>query len=100
MITSTLADRSPPDLHLFRNYSSPQDILAIKDFDHPDIHSNYVPSEQLIWRAAKASGAAPSFFRYLSSMPLMLIVDIVAMSTLILQLKMEQSYIMAALCYL
>ena len=58
-----MADRSPPDTQLFRNYPSPQEMLGITDFPHPDIHNACIPSEQLIWRAAKASGAAPSFFR-------------------------------------
>ena len=62
-ITATMADRSPPDTQLFRNYPSPQEMLGITDFPHPDIHNSCIPSEQLIWRAAKASGAAPSFFR-------------------------------------
>lgn len=58
-----MADRTPPDTQLFRNYPSPQEMLGITDFPHPDIHNACIPSEQLIWRAAKASGAAPSFFR-------------------------------------
>lgn len=28
MVTSTLADRLPPDLHLFRNYESPMSVLG------------------------------------------------------------------------
>lgn len=28
MVTSTLADRLPPDLHLFRNYQSPMSVLG------------------------------------------------------------------------
>ena len=28
MVTSTLADRLPPDLHLFRNYQSPMNVLG------------------------------------------------------------------------
>lgn len=28
MVTSTLADRLPPDLHLFRNYQSPMGVLG------------------------------------------------------------------------
>lgn len=66
MVTATLADRTPPDLHLFRNYQSPQDVLGVPDFDHPDLQSTSSPSrhhDQLVWRAARASGAAPSFFR-------------------------------------
>ena len=29
MVTSTLADRLPADLHLFRNYESPIDVLGM-----------------------------------------------------------------------
>ena len=29
IITATMADRTPPDLHLFRNYPSPQQIVGI-----------------------------------------------------------------------
>ena len=64
VITATLADRSPPDLQLFRNYTSPQDMLGVAEYDHPDLDRS--PSrnlDMLVWRAARASGAAPSFFR-------------------------------------
>ncbi len=68
IITSTIADRTPPDLQLFRNYRSPQSLLGISDYDHPELsmssrHAASAASEQLVWRAARASGAAPSFFR-------------------------------------
>ena len=92
-----MADRSPPDLYLFRNYPSPQSQLGIGNYDHPGtvclrLHINVTiccnsynlnetdgdlrvaelsekrkspthQSEQLVWKAARASGAAPSFFR-------------------------------------
>ncbi|KAM8841869.1 LOW QUALITY PROTEIN: 85/88 kDa calcium-independent phospholipase A2 [Synchiropus picturatus] len=63
MVTSVLADRHPGELHIFRNY------------DPPSIHKNppytttatfkplTVPQEQLVWRAARSSGAAPTYFR-------------------------------------
>lgn len=63
VITATMADRTPPDTQLFRNYPAPQEMLGVSDYCHPDICNTTVPSEQLIWKAAKASGAAPSFFR-------------------------------------
>lgn len=60
MVTTTLADRLPPDLHLFRNYESPLSILGVQEC------SNFMklkpPSEQKIWEAARCSGAAPSYF--------------------------------------
>ena len=30
IVTATMADRSPPDLHLFRNYPSPQEIVGVR----------------------------------------------------------------------
>ena len=30
VITATMADRTPPDLHLFRNYPSPQQIVGVR----------------------------------------------------------------------
>jgi len=66
-VTATMADRSPPDLYLFRNYPSPQSQLGIANYDHPELSekrkSPTHQSEQLVWKAARASGAAPSFFR-------------------------------------
>ncbi|CAL4063347.1 unnamed protein product, partial [Meganyctiphanes norvegica] len=61
MVTTTLADRLPPDLHLFRNYESPLSVLGVQE-----CLSNYMilkpPNEQKIWEAARCSGAAPSYF--------------------------------------
>jgi len=79
-VTATLADRSPPDLHLFRNYPSPQAIIGASDYWHPELSkkgnssatsratSPTSPSaagdgDTLVWKAARASGAAPSYFR-------------------------------------
>lgn len=61
LITGVLADRKPVDLHLFRNYPSPSTLLGItpsSSFDDPAS-----PEEQLLWQAARATGAAPSYFR-------------------------------------
>uniref|UniRef100_A0A8C7JRN9 phospholipase A2 n=1 Tax=Oncorhynchus kisutch TaxID=8019 RepID=A0A8C7JRN9_ONCKI len=54
MVTSVLADRHPGELHLFRNYDPPSlprdpNLLGL--------------SEQVVWRAARSSGAAPTYFR-------------------------------------
>ncbi|XP_026463119.1 85/88 kDa calcium-independent phospholipase A2-like isoform X1 [Ctenocephalides felis] len=61
LITGVLADRKPVDLHLFRNYPSPSTLLGITP------SSSFVdpasPEEQLLWQAARATGAAPSYFR-------------------------------------
>ncbi|XP_049706832.2 85/88 kDa calcium-independent phospholipase A2 isoform X1 [Helicoverpa armigera] len=75
MILAVLADRKPVDLHIFRNYKSAQEILD----DHNGTTSPHAeagdqasvvslaapppPAEQLVWQAARATGAAPSYFR-------------------------------------
>lgn len=61
MITGVLADRKPVDLHLFRNYNSPSEILQIPTSDK--FKETLPPEEQLLWKAARATGAAPSYFR-------------------------------------
>ncbi|XP_045450931.1 85/88 kDa calcium-independent phospholipase A2 [Melitaea cinxia] len=75
MILAVLADRKPLDLHMFRNYQSPQEILseyngtfspqaasgdgaAVLPLSPPP-----PPAQQLVWQAARATGAAPSYFR-------------------------------------
>jgi len=70
IVTATMADRSPPDLHLFRNYPSPQEIVGVSDYPHPELSrpqslgsTTSHPEEQLVWKAARASGAAPAVFR-------------------------------------
>ena len=64
-MTATMADRLPPDLHLFRTYKSPQENLGINDFENHELPNpcSCQASDQLVWKAARASGAAPSFFR-------------------------------------
>lgn len=62
MITGVLADRHPAALHLFRNYDSPLTILGATE-DESDFPGCTPPHEQLVWRAARASGAAPTYFR-------------------------------------
>lgn len=61
MITGVLADRKPVDLHLFRNYDSPSHILQVPTSDK--FKETLPPEEQLLWKAARATGAAPSYFR-------------------------------------
>ncbi|XP_066992758.1 85/88 kDa calcium-independent phospholipase A2 [Anabrus simplex] len=61
IVTAVLADRKPVDLHLFRNYESPSSLMKVP------INNAFQPlpspDEQLMWRAARATGAAPSYFR-------------------------------------
>ncbi|XP_058805766.1 85/88 kDa calcium-independent phospholipase A2 isoform X2 [Phymastichus coffea] len=61
MITGVLADRKPVDLHFFRNFESPSEILNIKPSD--TVKETLPPEAQLLWKAARATGAAPSYFR-------------------------------------
>ncbi|GFV00693.1 hypothetical protein TNCV_1385141 [Trichonephila clavipes] len=63
MVTATRGDRKPADLHIFRNYKSPLELL---DHIEKDALTNEVlpnPKDQLIWQAARATGAAPTYFR-------------------------------------
>ena len=53
-----IADTIPADLHIFRNYSSPQDLLSL-----PEVTKSKKAEEQMVWQAARASGAAPTYFR-------------------------------------
>ncbi|XP_037546286.1 85/88 kDa calcium-independent phospholipase A2 [Nematolebias whitei] len=63
MVTSVLADRHPGELHIFRNYNPPdiprEPVYATTATFKPLI----IPQEQLVWRAARSSGAAPTYFR-------------------------------------
>ncbi|CAG4946867.1 unnamed protein product [Parnassius apollo] len=82
MILAVLADRKPVDLHIFRNYESAQDILdRYNGTSSPrgaastagaetgarrtvvSLAAPPPPAEQLVWQAARATGAAPSYFR-------------------------------------
>ncbi|XP_041449949.1 85/88 kDa calcium-independent phospholipase A2 isoform X1 [Drosophila obscura] len=63
MVTGVMADRKPVDLHLFRNYTSASDILGIVTSITNRRIPPPPPHEQLVWRAARATGAAPSYFR-------------------------------------
>uniref|UniRef100_A0A023F206 phospholipase A2 n=1 Tax=Triatoma infestans TaxID=30076 RepID=A0A023F206_TRIIF len=67
MITGCLADRKPVDLHLFRNYEGPAEILYSYPIRQAITCPEFEPlpsyREQLLWEAARATGAAPSYFR-------------------------------------
>uniref|UniRef100_H2YF35 phospholipase A2 n=1 Tax=Ciona savignyi TaxID=51511 RepID=H2YF35_CIOSA len=68
LITAALADRKPVHLHLFRNYDLTDQISS-------DTKANGVFSKrlsesslkQLLWKAARSSGAAPTYFRPMGS---------------------------------
>ncbi|CAH0547476.1 unnamed protein product [Brassicogethes aeneus] len=61
MITGVLADRKPVELHLFRNYDSPSEILGVKH-DSP-FEAPRPPRTQYMWEVGRATGAAPTYFR-------------------------------------
>ncbi|XP_054724594.1 85/88 kDa calcium-independent phospholipase A2-like isoform X2 [Uloborus diversus] len=62
MITATRCDRKPAILHIFRNYESPLEILNHVEMDvllnQPVPNSREIP----VWKVARASGAAPTYF--------------------------------------
>ncbi|XP_076312076.1 85/88 kDa calcium-independent phospholipase A2-like isoform X2 [Tachypleus tridentatus] len=62
IVTAVLADRLPAELHLFRNYKSPDEILGVRE---DGLCSQFYVSaeEQKVWKAARASGAAPTYFQ-------------------------------------
>lgn len=63
MITAVLADRKPVELHLFRNYLSASELLEPNTIDDLYITPPAM-GDQHLWEAARASGAAPSYFRW------------------------------------
>ena len=66
VITGVLADRIPPQLHLFRSYPSPAEICGVKVTSEM-FRSLPNCDEQLLWSACRASGSAPSYFNSYNS---------------------------------
>uniref|UniRef100_A0A671W8K7 phospholipase A2 n=1 Tax=Sparus aurata TaxID=8175 RepID=A0A671W8K7_SPAAU len=63
MVTSVLADRHPGELHIFRNYDLPSVHREPPYATTATFKPLTIPQEQLVWRAARSSGAAPTYFR-------------------------------------
>ncbi|XP_072320137.1 85/88 kDa calcium-independent phospholipase A2 isoform X2 [Eucyclogobius newberryi] len=63
MVTSVLADRHPGELHMFRNYDPPSLPKEAPYATTASFKPLTIPQEQLVWRAARSSGAAPTYFR-------------------------------------
>ncbi|XP_059496479.1 85/88 kDa calcium-independent phospholipase A2 isoform X3 [Stegostoma tigrinum] len=63
MVTGTLADRHPGELHLFRNYNPPEPLHDPPYMRTAEFQAVTQPKDQLVWRAARCSGAAPTYFR-------------------------------------
>ncbi|XP_078286737.1 85/88 kDa calcium-independent phospholipase A2 isoform X2 [Rhinoraja longicauda] len=63
MVTGTLADRHPGELHLFRNYDPPELLYDPPFMPTAEFQARTLPRDQLVWRAARCGGAAPTYFR-------------------------------------
>ncbi|KAK4831568.1 hypothetical protein QYF61_018328 [Mycteria americana] len=63
MVTGTLCDRQPAELHLFRNYPVPETKRLTEYNRKASFKPLTQPKDQLVWRAARCSGAAPTYFR-------------------------------------
>ncbi|XP_064011335.1 85/88 kDa calcium-independent phospholipase A2 isoform X2 [Pogoniulus pusillus] len=63
MVTGTLCDRQPAELHLFRNYPVPETKTSTEYKTSATFKPLTHPEDQLVWRAARCSGAAPTYFR-------------------------------------
>ncbi|KAH0616893.1 hypothetical protein JD844_028348 [Phrynosoma platyrhinos] len=63
MLTATLCDRQPAELHLFRNYNMPESRSKFRNKVTSSFLPMTKPEEQLVWQAARSSGAAPTYFR-------------------------------------
>ncbi|XP_036421052.1 85/88 kDa calcium-independent phospholipase A2 isoform X2 [Colossoma macropomum] len=63
MVTSVLADRHPGELHIFRNYDPPALSRDPPYVSTATFKPLTIPQEQVVWRAARSSGAAPTYFR-------------------------------------
>ncbi|XP_060578993.1 85/88 kDa calcium-independent phospholipase A2-like isoform X3 [Ruditapes philippinarum] len=63
MVTAILADRFPAELHMFRNYQPTLDKPVETKGNNDQFEKIPQPHEQLIWRTARSTGAAPTYFR-------------------------------------
>ncbi|XP_053392788.1 85/88 kDa calcium-independent phospholipase A2-like isoform X2 [Mercenaria mercenaria] len=63
MVTAILADRFPAELHLFRNYQPTLDKPVENKGQNDQFEEIKPPHEQLIWKTARSTGAAPTYFR-------------------------------------
>ncbi|XP_046856268.1 85/88 kDa calcium-independent phospholipase A2-like [Xenia sp. Carnegie-2017] len=67
LATAAVSDRIPPALHLFRNFSIPEDDEEEQKPNSP-FPPVSKPADQLMWRAARGTGAAPTYFRAMGRM--------------------------------
>uniref|UniRef100_A0A915ELB1 phospholipase A2 n=1 Tax=Ditylenchus dipsaci TaxID=166011 RepID=A0A915ELB1_9BILA len=63
MVTATRADINPPELILYRNYIPCSLNLLVNDQTHSASSKKVLdPKNVIIWKAARASSAAPTYF--------------------------------------
>lgn len=65
MIPTTVCDRFPPEVKFFRNYPCANSLLShpYKHDPLPDLDAQ----NELVWKVARASGAAPTYFSQFES---------------------------------
>ena len=63
LVTGVMSDRHPADLHFFLSFPSPAELLGTKEDLPPTLAPSKPYNQQEIWRAARCSGAAPTYFR-------------------------------------
>ncbi|WAQ97403.1 PLPL9-like protein [Mya arenaria] len=63
MVTGVLADRFPAELHLFRSYQPTLDKPTEPHGRGQTFEPIKAPHEQLMWKCARSTGAAPTYFR-------------------------------------
>ncbi|KAL4239748.1 85/88 kDa calcium-independent phospholipase A2 [Mactra antiquata] len=63
IVTGVLADRFPAELHLFRSYQPTLNKPAEPKGKNEQFEPIKTPCEQLIWKCARSTGAAPTYFR-------------------------------------
>ncbi|KAH9414548.1 85/88 kDa calcium-independent phospholipase A2, partial [Dermatophagoides pteronyssinus] len=63
LIPATIVDNFPPTAKFFRNYPSSSDLLNDKKSDD----DNDADNNELLWKVARATGAAPTYFSQFES---------------------------------
>ena len=62
MVTGVIADRHPAEFHMFRNYDPPG-LCYKTQKENAKFVPPPMPNEQYVWKAARSTGAAPTYFR-------------------------------------
>lgn len=64
MIPATVGNCFPPDIKIFRNYLGPNELI---EGCKPDPIPEPKSQQEFIWKVARASGAAPTYFSQFES---------------------------------